>query len=112
MRKKQPPNDILSSLQRAKDDKDWSEISFILDEATDNDFNTIKDMKALRSFILEFIEHNYWVLRASTVDFIGGFHLKKFLNLVKARLQDKHYVVRDYALMAYYELIGAKPYLS
>lgn len=108
MRQKKPTKDILSRIQEAKDDNDWGEISYILDKATENDFYAIKDLKALRFLLFEFIEHHYWVLRASTVDFIGGFRLKAFLNLVKKRLQDKNYVVRDYALMAYYELMGAK----
>jgi len=108
MKQKKPANDILSRIQEAKDHKDWTEITDILDEATENELNTLRDMNVLESVIHEFIEHHDWILRASTVEFIGEFGLKTFLTLVKARLHDSNSVVRSYALMAYYELTGAK----
>ena len=108
MKQKKPASNILSRIQEAKDDKDWGELSYILEEATENDVNALKNMNALKSVILEFIEHHDWIVRASTVELIGRFLLNTFLNLVKARLQDRNFVVRSYALMAYYELIGTK----
>jgi len=105
-RKKKMPKDnvdnILVRIKEAQDYKDWAEVSDILDEATK------KDMDALKPIIPDLIEHHEWIVRASIVGLIGDFRLRQFLDLVKARLQDSNSVVRGYALVACYDILGAK----
>ena len=105
-RKKKMPKDnadnILVRIKEAQDYKDWAEVSDILDEATK------KDMDALKPIIPDLIEHHEWIVRASIVGLIGDFRLRQFLDLVKARLQDRNLVVRGYALVACYDILGAK----
>ena len=101
-KQKKKTKKILDRIKDAQNHKDWADVSDILDEATENDVNDLKRI------IPNLIEHHEWIIRASSVVFIGDFSLRQFLNLAKARLQDRNSIVRGYALVAYYDLLGAK----
>jgi hypothetical protein len=102
---KKKTNTLLVRIKEAQNQKDWGEVSGILGEATVNDKDDIAELK---SIIPDLVLHHEWLVRASTVEFIGDFRLRKFENLVKERLQDSNSIVRSYALMAYYDIKGAK----
>jgi HEAT repeat protein len=95
-------NGILAHLKEAQENKDWAQISEILDEASENDFTV------LESIVPDLAEHPKWLIRASTVERIGDLHLRRLTDLVHNRLKDKHPVVRAFALMAYYDLLGTQ----
>jgi hypothetical protein len=82
--------------------RDWGEVSDILDHATR------EDIMAIRPIIPHLATHREWIIRASTVEAIGASHLRSYASLIKERLDDTHVVVRAYALMAYYDLLGRK----
>jgi hypothetical protein len=101
-KQKKTANDILIRIKEAQDYKDWGDLSDILYNATKN------DIKALKPLIPNLINHHDWLIRASTVEVIGDFRLRQFMGLVKVGLEDRHPVVRAYALMAYYDILGKK----
>ena len=89
-------------LLQAEKEKDWGLISDMLYNASE------KDAKLLVPIIPKLIIHYKWLVRASAVEFVGDFNLTQFVDLVKKRLEDRNTNVRIYALMAYYDLLGAK----
>ena len=100
MIKTEHANGISVRLKQAHEDKDWARMSEILDEASEN------DAEDLESIIPDLTEHHKWLIRASTVEMIGDLRLWRLVEPVKGRLKDKHPVVRAFALMAYYDLLG------
>lgn len=95
--------DIVLRMKEAEDDKDWGEVCTILYDACDS------NPEALKAVLPRFIEHHAWVVRASAIEVAGLLRWKQFSGLVAARLQeDRNRLVRSYALMAYYDLWGAK----
>jgi hypothetical protein len=95
-------SDIRTRVEQAEKRRDWGELASILDDATRDDIATLKPM------IPDLIGHHDWIVRASTVEAIGRSHLDSWANRVKARLHDRNRIVRGYALMAYYDLLGVK----
>ena len=102
MKQKKKMSDILRKIKEAENYKDWGSISYIIDNATENNY------KLLIPCISNFINHKNWLIRASAVEFIGFFGIEKYLYLVRNCLKDGHPLVRDYALLAYYDLLGDK----
>lgn len=82
--------------------EDWSDLSDILSDVTES------DIRELKPFIPELIENKGWVVRCDVLDIIGRYELSEFIGLVKKSLHDRILHVRDYALMAYYDLLGKK----
>lgn len=101
MRKRRRNKNIRVRIQEAEAKKDWGGLSHILDEASED------EVRLLDPVIPELLVHPAWIVRASALDLVGTFRLRKFLNLVKAHLEDSVINVRDYALTAYYDLLGA-----
>ena len=95
-------NGILARLQDAQGDKDWARMAEILDQASENDVDHFE------SLIPDLVEHPKWLIRASTVEMIGDLRLRRLVEPVEVRLKDNHPVVRAFALMAYYDLLGAE----
>ena len=95
-------SDIQSRIEAAVADKDWGEVSDILDNAT------CDDAEALKPILPELVACRRWLVRASAVDAIGFLGLRQLLDQVKSRLADRNMIVRGYALGAYYDLLGAK----
>ncbi len=93
---------ILVRLNEAEQQKDWGEMAEILDDATKG------DLGALRGVIPRLAAHRKWLIRTSTMEVIGDFRLRSFLNLVEVGLEDKHPAVKSYALMAYHDLVKKK----
>ncbi len=96
--------DIRDRIEHALEDKEWGglDLSDILDDAVED------DVEAIKPFVPDVMAHPYWVARADALEFVGRFHLREFLPLVKSRLKDRIRLVRDYALTAYYDLLGAE----
>ncbi len=92
-------------IQRAEEEKDWAGLSDILDEARPEDVEQLKQLKPLMKHLLA---HRRWIVRASAVEVVGVFRLRQFAREVKLRLSDPSSDVRSYALMAYYDLFGAR----
>lgn len=95
-------NGILARLQQAQEDQDWARMSEILNQVSEN------DVYHLESMIPDLVEHQKWLIRASTVEMIGDLRLQRLVEPVKVRLKDNHPVVRAFALMAYYDILGTK----
>jgi len=91
---------ITMRLAEATKDNDWGEVAEIINTASKD------QVKALAPMIPHLVEHHAWLIRASVVDAIGYAKLRSFADLVKRRLEDKNSIVRSYALMAYYDLLG------
>jgi hypothetical protein len=102
MKKQASEKDIRARLQKAQTTKDWGEVVSILDESTEREANV------LRSVMPDLITHHNWLVRASAVEAVGTFRQRRSITLVQARLKDRNEVVRSYALVAYYDLLGAK----
>lgn len=102
MIKMEQTSSVLARLRQAQEDNDWARMSDILDQASEN------DVDQLESIIPDLIEHHKWLIRASTVEMIGDLRLRRLVEPVKVRLNDNHPVVRAFALMAYYDLLGTK----
>jgi hypothetical protein len=102
MNGRQRRSDVRTRIREAEKAKHWGELAGILDDADRNDIATLKPI------IPDLIRHHEWIIRASTLEAIGRSHLHSFANRVKARLRDRNRIVRSYALMAYYDLLGAK----
>lgn len=102
MIKMEKANSILARLKQAQDTKDWARMSEILDAASEN------DVEDLESILSDLTEHPKWLIRASIVERIGDLRLRRLVESVKVRLKDNHPVVRAFALMAYYDLLGTK----
>lgn len=96
----QSNKNIRVRIQEAEAKKDWAVLSLILDEASKD------EVRLLDPVIPELLVHPSWIVRASALELVGTFRLRKFLNLVKAHLEDMVIIVRDYALTAYYDLLG------
>jgi HEAT repeat protein len=95
-------NGIVSRLKQAQDTNDWARMSDILNLASEN------DVQYIESILSDLTEHHKWLIRASIVEMIGDLRLRQLVEPVKVRLKDKHPVVRAFALMAYYDLLGTK----
>lgn len=93
---------IAARLRVAEAQKDWVAVCDVLYEACDY------EPEVLELAVPQFIGHHYWNLRATAVEVAGIRRLHQCTGLVAARLRDPNAVVRSYALMAYYELVGAK----
>lgn len=95
---------ISARLRRALDDKQFGclEVSEVLDHVTE------RDVDAVKPFLPHLLEHREWLVRADAVEFVGAFHVHAFLDAVRSRLHDRNSLVREYALGAYYDLLGAK----
>lgn len=95
---------ISTRLRRALADRQFGglEVSEVLDHVTE------RDVDAVKPFLPDLLEHREWLVRANAVEFVGAFHVQESLNAVKARLHDRNLVVRQYALEACYDLLGAK----
>ena len=93
-------NSILARLKQAQENKDWARMSEILDQASTDDVEDIE------SLLPDLTEHPKWLIRASIVERIGDLRLRRLVESVKTRLKDNHPVVRAFALMAYYDLLG------
>ena len=102
MKQKKKMSDVLHKIEEAEHYKDWADVSDILDNSTQ------KDIKALIPMIPKLINHKSYLVRASVLDIIGTFHMRNFLSLVKVCLNDKNAIVRNYALMNYYDLLKEK----
>jgi HEAT repeat protein len=103
MGKQESGSDVVRRLRQAESEKNWREISYILDNI---DTLTEEDIRALEPVMPRLITHRDYLIRASAVDVVGLFQLRQFLDLVKARLDDRNKIARSYALEAYYELLG------
>jgi len=77
-------------------------VSEVLDHVTE------RDIDAVRPFLPDLLEHRDWLVRADAVEFVGAFHVHEFLDAVRTRLHDRNSLVREYALGACYDLLGAK----
>jgi len=82
--------------------KEWADISEILDEAKN------EDIRALAPILPRFLKHRSFVVRASALDVIGAFDLRRYIKKVEHMLDDKNPTVQSYALSAYYDLRGKK----
>ena len=102
IKRKKNASNISVRIKEAENQKDWGEVSDILDNSTE------KDLNSLKSILPTLITHHQWIVRASTIEVIGDFRLLYFADIVKDRLQDKNSVVKSYALMAYYDLKKSK----
>lgn len=78
------------------------DLSSMLEYAEEEDVDTIKPLLG------DLLRYHYWVVRADAMQFVAKWHLDGFLRPVKAALNDKNWCVRDYALAAYYDLVGPK----
>lgn len=96
--------DLRSSIECAMADKRYGglQLGHILDDAEEHDVSIIQH------YVPDLFDHGDWTVRADALEFVGRFRLRRFLDLVKVRLQDRSRVVRTYALCAYYDLAGAK----
>ena len=81
--------------------KNW-EIHVILDEATK------KDIPVLALILPQFLKHRDFGIRATALEVISGFQLKRHLGRVVEMCEDKHPVVQTYALSTYYDLRGKR----
>jgi hypothetical protein len=86
--------------------EDWADLSDILLDITKS------DIIELKPFIPELIENKTWLIRCDVLDVIGRYELSEFIGLVKKSLHDRILHVRDYALMAYYDLLGKKALMT
>lgn len=93
---------IQQRIKRAEEEKYWAEVSGILDDTTPDD---VEQLKPLMKHLLA---HRNWLVRASAVEVVGVFRLHQFASEVKLRLSDPNSNVRSYALMACYDLLGAR----
>ena len=100
--KPQNTENIRHRIEEAEIQKDWGEISSILDDSTES------DVGVLRNIIPRLAVHQQWIIRASVMEVIGDFGLRSFLHLVEDGLEDRYPTVRSYALMAYYDLLKEK----
>ena len=85
-----------------KEAQGWDDIDDILNGAK------ISDLPLLEPIIPDLIEHRSWVVRTTTLELIGRLCLKKYVNLVRERLDDRIIHVRCYALMSLYDLLKSK----
>jgi len=92
----------LQRIQRAEEEKDWAGVCDILEEAKP------KDVEQLEPLTKHFLANRHWIVRASAVEMVGVLRLHQFAREVKLRLSDPNSDVRSYALMAYYDLLGAR----
>jgi len=92
----------MAELCRAEDEKAWHVVSEILDNAKEADVDVLKPV------IPRLVVHRHWLARVSAVELVGNFQLGEFLELVRGRLDDRNVHVKCYALMACYDLLGAK----
>jgi hypothetical protein len=95
-------SDIRTRIEQVESGQVCDTVSGVLDEATED------DVDALKPILPDLLSHTEWVVRASAVELIGVFRLRRFLNLVTASLEDRNAIVRGYALSAYYDLLGEK----
>jgi hypothetical protein len=95
---------ISTRLRRALDDRQFGclEASEVLDHATE------RNVDAIKPYLPDLLEHRDWLVRADAVEFVGAFHVHEFLDAVRSRLHDRNSLVREYALGACYDLLGAK----
>ena len=95
-------DDISARIKEAMGDKDWGQVSILLDESDK------EDAEALGPIIGDLMTHHAWVVRASAVEVAGVLGLRHVLRSVERCLKDRNGIVRSYALMAYYDLLGAR----
>jgi hypothetical protein len=97
-------NTLVARMQRALGDREFGglDIGEVLDHATK------ADVIVLRPFLRDLLLHHDWTVRADALEFVGRFRLRHFLDAVKTRLEDENLIVRNYALTAYYDLLGPK----
>jgi HEAT repeat protein len=93
---------IPDRIREARAEKDWGEVSLILDYATR------KDVRRLVPLLKSLLVDRQWLIRASAVEVVGRFRLRQFTRQVRERLSDSSNVVRTCALSAYYDTWGAK----
>ncbi len=96
--------DLPTRIERALRDERFGglELGDILDHAREG------DLDALKPFLRRLLAHPDWTVGADALECVGRFHLRQFLRAVKTRLEDENGIVRDYALSAYYDLVGAR----
>jgi len=97
-------SNLPARVRTALEDREFgcNDLVSILRDAGEN------DVAVLRPFLSDLLVHHEWIVRAEALEFVGRFHLRRFLDAVKARLGDKNHVVREYALCAYYDLLRKK----
>ena len=88
--------------KKISETEDWADLSDILLDVTKS------DIKELKPFIPGLIESKSWVVRCDVLNITGSYELSEFIDLVKKSMHDRILHVRDYALMAYYDLLGKK----
>ncbi len=95
-------DDLGLRLQEAEKNTNWLELNDALYDACD------RAPEVLKPVLSRFFEHRQWVIRASALEIAGLLRWRQFSEQVVNHLRDHNRIVRSYALMAYYDLHGAK----